>query len=129
MTPLSISTSRKIVNQIFRLQKGLSSGSINHGYMPLVLNGLIGILHNRLSYLWQPASECLSALLGGYQDLVWSRFVQCMEDYQRKFLTSSDQSVKMLSESPQADSMFPCSFHILFYGLIIFIFLLYFALI
>ncbi|XP_020264631.1 small subunit processome component 20 homolog isoform X1 [Asparagus officinalis] len=107
-TPLSISSSRKIVNLISRLQKGLSSARVNHAYLPLVLNGLIGTLHNRLSYLWQPASECLAVLLGRYKDLVWNKFVQHLENYQLRFLSSSDELVKINSESPQEKNLVDC---------------------
>lgn len=109
-TPLSLSTSRKIVNLISRLQKGLSSASVNHGYLPLALNGIIGILHNRLSYLWQPASECLAVLLSRYKDIVWDRFVQHIETYQLRVLSSSNQVIRMNPESPQEKSMSHCSF-------------------
>lgn len=74
-TPLSISTSRKVTLLISKIQMGLSAGRIPETYVPLVLNGIIGIFHNRFSYLWDAASECLAVLISKQTGLVWDKFI------------------------------------------------------
>ncbi|KAL4289520.1 hypothetical protein GQ457_14G012480 [Hibiscus cannabinus] len=74
-TPLSISTSRKVTLLISKIQMGLSAGRIPETYVPLVLNGIIGIFHNRFSYLWDAASECLAVLISKNTGLVWDKFI------------------------------------------------------
>ncbi|XVF29034.1 hypothetical protein REPUB_Repub15cG0084600 [Reevesia pubescens] len=81
-TPLSISTSRKVTLLISRIQMGLSAGRIPEAYVPLVLNGIIGIFHNRFSYLWDAASECLAVLISKHTGLVWDKFIFYFEQCQ-----------------------------------------------
>ncbi|XVE81263.1 hypothetical protein DITRI_Ditri15bG0049500 [Diplodiscus trichospermus] len=81
-TPLSISTSRKVTLLISRIQMGLSAGRIPETYVPLVLNGIIGIFHNRFSYLWDAASECLAVLISKHASLVWDKFISYFEQCQ-----------------------------------------------
>ncbi|KAK9281533.1 hypothetical protein L1049_004436 [Liquidambar formosana] len=91
-TPLSISTSRKAVLLISRIQMGLSAAGIPEPYVTLVLNGIIGIFHNRFSYLWNPAFECLAVLVSKHGGLVWDRFIFYLEQCQSRFLMSHDQA-------------------------------------
>ncbi|XP_022722560.1 small subunit processome component 20 homolog isoform X3 [Durio zibethinus] len=81
-TPLSISTSRKVTLLISRIQMGLSAGRVPEIYVPLILNGMIGILHNRFSYLCDAASECLGVLISKYTGLVWDSFISYFEQCQ-----------------------------------------------
>ncbi|KAF6153049.1 hypothetical protein GIB67_034771 [Kingdonia uniflora] len=90
-TPLSVSTSRKAVNLISRMQTDLSSGKISEDYIPLVSNGMIGIFHKRFGDLWEPALDCLTVLLTKYIGLVWDKFFLYLEHYQSEFLTSCNQ--------------------------------------
>ncbi|ONI16066.1 hypothetical protein PRUPE_3G077100 [Prunus persica] len=90
-TPLSISTSRKVTLLISRIQMGLSTGRIAEAYLPLILNGMIGIFHNRFSYLWNPTSECLAVLISQNTGLVWERFVHYFEQCLSRFQVSFDQ--------------------------------------
>ncbi|XP_022846936.1 small subunit processome component 20 homolog isoform X2 [Olea europaea var. sylvestris] len=91
-TPLSIATSRKVVLLISKIQMGLSAGRVVEQFMPIVLNGIIGIFHNRFSYLWNPAMECLGVLLSQYHELLWDRYVRYLDHCQSNFLLSHDQS-------------------------------------
>lgn len=59
----------------------LSAGRISDVDLPLVLNGLLGILHNRFSYLWNPALECLAVLIKGHFALVWDNFMCYLERF------------------------------------------------
>lgn len=67
----------------------LSAGRISDFYVPFVLNGLLGILHNRFSYLWNPALECLAVLISQHFALVWDNFVYYIEQCQLISQTSS----------------------------------------
>ncbi|XP_010257842.1 PREDICTED: small subunit processome component 20 homolog [Nelumbo nucifera] len=123
-TPLSISTSRKIVVLISRIQMDLSAGRISEAYAPLLLNGVIGIFHNRFGHLWEPTLECLVVLINKYCTLVWDKFVCYLEQCQSKFLTfcselgstppgSSNKSCDLVERfnsfvSPDSDST-PCA--------------------
>ncbi|KAJ7955379.1 Small subunit processome component 20-like protein [Quillaja saponaria] len=103
MTPLSISTSRQIVLLISRIQMCISTGRISEVYVPLVLNAIVGILHNRFSYLWDPALECLSVLVSRYATHVWDKFVCCLKQCQSVFQMSHnlpDSGNAKLSEQP-----------------------------
>ncbi|KAK3010833.1 hypothetical protein RJ639_012410 [Escallonia herrerae] len=99
-TPLSISTSRKVVLLISRIQMDLSAGRISETYAPFALYGIIGILHNRFSSLWDPAIECLAVLIKQYFGMVWERYVQYLEQCQTVFLASQDQIREGNTESP-----------------------------
>lgn len=90
-TSLSISTSRKVILWISRIQMGLPAGRVPRAYVPLVLNGIIGVLNNRFSYLWNPALECLAVLLSQHVRVVWDEFISCLEQYQSIFHTSKEQ--------------------------------------
>ncbi|XP_062008273.1 U3 small nucleolar RNA-associated protein 20 [Rosa rugosa] len=90
-TPLSISTSRKVTLLISRIQMGLSAGKISEAYLPLVVNGMIGIFHNRFSHLWNPVSECLAVLISRSNGLVWENFLNYFEQCQSLFQASIDQ--------------------------------------
>ncbi|XVF65313.1 hypothetical protein PTKIN_Ptkin09bG0238000 [Pterospermum kingtungense] len=81
-TPLSVSTSRKVTLLISRIQMGLSAGRIPEAYVPLLLNGIVGIFHNRFSYLWDAASECLSVLISKHTGLVWDKFISFLDKCQ-----------------------------------------------
>lgn len=105
MTPLSISTSRKIVILLSKLQMSLSSGRINDLYIPLLLNGIIGILHNRFSHIWEPALDCLTILIGRHKELAWNSFVHYLDSCQSKFLCSGNHLVKLNSGSSQPKGM------------------------
>lgn len=96
-TPLSITTSRKVILLISRIQMGLSGARIAGIYMPSVLYGVIGIFHNRFSYLWDPASDCIAVLIGKYFDMTWDIFVQYLEQCESNFLASHDQSERSRS--------------------------------
>lgn len=87
-TSLSISTSRKVILLISRIQMDLSAGRIPQAYVPLVLNGIIGILKNRFSYLWNPALECLGVLMSQHIKIAWDKFVYHLDQYQSFFHTS-----------------------------------------
>ncbi|KAK4388004.1 Small subunit processome component 20, partial [Sesamum angolense] len=90
-TPFSIATSRRVILLISKIQMGLSAHRIAEQYMPVILNGIIGIFHNRFSYLWNPALECLTVLIRQYSRMVWDRFVKYLEHGQLVFLTSHEQ--------------------------------------
>lgn len=98
-TPLSIATSRQVILQISKIQMGLSASRISESYVPIVLNGVIGIFHNRFSHLWNPAMECLAVLIGTYFPTVWERYVQYLERCASIFLTSNDESERSRNES------------------------------
>ena len=50
-TPLSISTNRKVNLSISKIQGGFSIARICEAYIPVLLNRITGIFHNRFSYL------------------------------------------------------------------------------
>ncbi|XP_058180952.1 uncharacterized protein LOC131299427 isoform X1 [Rhododendron vialii] len=103
-TPLSITTSRKVILLISRIQMGLSGARIAGMYMPSVLCGVIGIFHNRFSYLWDPASDCIAVLISKYFDMTWDIFVQYLEQCESNFLASHDQSDRSRSASSSKSS-------------------------
>ncbi|KAL0433003.1 UNVERIFIED_CONTAM: hypothetical protein Slati_2634600 [Sesamum latifolium] len=70
---------------------GLSAHRIAEQYIPVLLNGIIGIFHNRFSYLWNPALECLTVLNCQYSRMVWDRYVKYLGHGQLVFLTSHEQ--------------------------------------
>ncbi|CAA2935324.1 small subunit processome component 20 homolog [Olea europaea subsp. europaea] len=91
-TPLSIATSRKVILLISKIQMGLSAGRVAEQYLPIVLHGIIGIFHNRFSYLWNPAMECLGVLLSQYLEILWDIYVRHLDNCQSIFLSSHKQS-------------------------------------
>ncbi|KAF9622576.1 hypothetical protein IFM89_032475 [Coptis chinensis] len=102
-TPLSISTSRRVVLLISQIQMDLSAGRISEDYVPLLLNGIIGIFHKRFAPLWVPALECLTVLIEKYTVLVWDKLISYLEQCQLRFLTSGNQSVNVVSSKESKD--------------------------
>ncbi|WVZ05123.1 hypothetical protein V8G54_018469 [Vigna mungo] len=86
-TPISISTSRSIQLLISKIQMKLSTGRIPNVYVPLVLNGLLGVLNNRFSHLWSPVLECIAVLISVHLSHVWNSLVDYIERCQATFLT------------------------------------------
>ena len=68
----------------------LSAARICEAYIPVLLNGIIGIFHNRFSYLWDPTIDCLSVLISKHVGLVWNSLVSILEKCQSVFLASCD---------------------------------------
>ncbi|KAL6992171.1 hypothetical protein U1Q18_010278 [Sarracenia purpurea var. burkii] len=104
-TPISVTTSRKVILLISRIQMGLSAARIAEAYLPSVFYGVIGIFHNRFSSLWDPALECLAVLVSKYFEMAWDRLVQYLEQCECNFLSSHDQSdeSKTASSSKSSD--------------------------
>lgn len=90
-TPLSIFTSRNVTVLLQNLQISLSSGRIGDSYIPLLFNGIIGILHNRFSQIWEAALECLATLINQYKELVWFDFVHYLDISQSKIISENFQ--------------------------------------
>lgn len=44
-------------------------------YLSVVLNGIIGIFHNRFSHIWDQASECLASLIRRHSRIVWDKLI------------------------------------------------------
>ncbi|XP_027937625.1 small subunit processome component 20 homolog isoform X2 [Vigna unguiculata] len=86
-TPISISTSRSVQLLISKIQMELSAGRIPNVYVPLVLNGLLGVLNNRFRYLWDPVLECIAVLISIHLTHVWDSLVDYIERCQAIFLT------------------------------------------
>lgn len=82
----------------------LSAGRIAEGYVPLLLNAMIGVFHNRFSYLWDPASECLAVLVSHNVKLVWEKFLAYFEQIVSMFQASNDQLDKMNAKSSENSS-------------------------
>ncbi|XP_060178660.1 uncharacterized protein LOC132608895 isoform X2 [Lycium barbarum] len=93
-TPLSIATSRKVILQISKIQMSLSAGRVAEEYMPVVLSGIIGIFHNRFSYLWNPTLDCIAVLLSQYFGLLWDRYIGYLDHYLSVFLGSHDEAAE-----------------------------------
>lgn len=72
-TPTSISTSRKIILLISRVQ--MATERIPEAYLSVALNGIIGIFQNRFSYIWDQASECLASLIRRHSGFVWDKLI------------------------------------------------------
>lgn len=104
-TPLSISTSRKVTLLISKVQMSLSAGKIPEAYVPLLLNGIIGVFHIRFSYLWNPASECLALLISENVGLVWEEFINYFGKCLTIFQASNVQLDKMNADSIQSSGM------------------------
>ncbi|CAA6658531.1 unnamed protein product [Spirodela intermedia] len=102
-----VSTSRVIIVLISKIQMNIAAGKINDAYVPLLLNGLIGIVYNRFGSLWEPAIECLSVLLGRHKDLAWNQFIECLENVQLKFLSAGEVDM-MSTDHPKPNGLVNC---------------------
>ncbi|KAJ4812893.1 Small subunit processome component 20-like protein [Rhynchospora pubera] len=89
--PLSIATTRKISILLSQIQMNLSTRQIDEEHLQLVLHGVIGVLHNRFSQVWDPAMECLSLLIRSYRHIVWEKYVEYLAVLQNKALSPEDQ--------------------------------------
>lgn len=98
-TSLSITSSRQVVLHISKIQMDLIAAKILEPYIPVLLYGIIGIFHNRFSYLWNPAIECLAELIRRYSGIVWERYIRYVDGCQSFYTTCQDQLVKSIPES------------------------------
>uniref|UniRef100_A0A1J3E191 U3 small nucleolar RNA-associated protein 20 n=1 Tax=Noccaea caerulescens TaxID=107243 RepID=A0A1J3E191_NOCCA len=83
-TSHSVDTGRMLESLISEIQKDLSAGRIHARYLQLVLNGLMGLFHNKFN-LGDPVSKCLAVLLRNHTGAVWSDFVCNLGQCQLKF--------------------------------------------
>ncbi|XP_062109162.1 uncharacterized protein LOC133819824 isoform X2 [Humulus lupulus] len=97
-TPLSVSTFRTVTLFISKVHMALSAGRISEAYVPLLVNGMIGVFHNRFSYVWNPASECLAVAISNYVGLVWEGFLGYFQQVLSTFQASNDQLDKTKAE-------------------------------
>ncbi|KAK1375649.1 DRIM domain-containing protein [Heracleum sosnowskyi] len=97
-TSLSVTSSRQVILHISKIQMDLIAANILEPYIPVLLYGIVGIFHNRFSYLWNPATECLAELIRRYSGIVWERYIRYVDGCQ-SFYTSQDQLVKSIPES------------------------------
>jgi U3 small nucleolar RNA-associated protein 20 len=84
---------------------GLSAGRIAEAYIPILLSGMIGIFHNRFSYQWASASECLAVLIGKHVALAWDKFVYYLEHCQAVFHMFHDKPGGSAELSDQSSGM------------------------
>ncbi|PON57236.1 Coatomer beta subunit [Trema orientale] len=98
-TPLSVSTFRTVTLLISKVHTALSAGRIAEAYVPVLLNGMIGVFHNRFSYIWNPACECLAVSVSNHVGLVWERFLNYFAQILSTFQASNGQIDKMNAES------------------------------
>ncbi|CAN1193912.1 U3 small nucleolar RNA-associated protein 20 [Linum perenne] len=110
-TSLSSDTSRKVVLLISNIQTDILAGRISETYLPIVLSGIIGILHNSFSLLWDPASECLGVLIEKYVKLLWDKFVDYFQHFQTLFLKSLAEHWGVTSTSAELSSDLLGRFH------------------
>ncbi|KAH6788665.1 hypothetical protein C2S51_003671 [Perilla frutescens var. frutescens] len=107
-TTLSIAESRKVILLITKLETSLSAHGVAEKYIHPALNGIFGILHNRLSYLWNPALECLTVLIDQYFGVVWTRYIYYLEQYQSDFLASHHQHNRVDNNSTEDTGLVGC---------------------
>ncbi|CAL1353831.1 unnamed protein product [Linum trigynum] len=110
-TPLSSHTSRKVVLLISAIQTDLVAERISKTYLPVVLSGMIGILHNGFSHLWNPASECLAVLINKNVELLWDQFLYYFQHFQTLFLKSQSQQDGVTALSAESSSDLSQRFH------------------
>lgn len=84
----------------------LSAGKIHEEHLQLVLHGILGVLHNRFSQVWDPAMECLSFLIRNYRDAVWDKYVEYLAVVQNKALSHMDQLGKQDDAGSESLGMF-----------------------
>ncbi|KAL8494904.1 hypothetical protein ACS0TY_019169 [Phlomoides rotata] len=91
-TALSVATSRKVELLLSKIPRSLSRAhKVADQYMLVTLHGIIGLLHNQLKYVWEPALQCLTTLIHQYSQIVWDTFVKYLEQCQSDFLASHDR--------------------------------------
>ncbi|KAL3622254.1 hypothetical protein CASFOL_033665 [Castilleja foliolosa] len=107
-TAVSIGTSRKVIILISKIQTSLAARRVADHYMPVILNGIIGIFHNRFDYLSTPALECLTILVGQYFRLVWSGYIKYLDHCQSVFIASNHQLGEGDSDSNKDTGLVGC---------------------
>ncbi|KAF3796079.1 Small subunit processome component 20-like protein [Nymphaea thermarum] len=69
------------------LQDNNVAGRVPEAYLPVLVHGLIGVLHIRFSDLQKSSLDCLAVLLERHTPTVWDGYVQYLRHY---LLTSSE---------------------------------------
>ena len=103
---------------ISKIQTNVTAGSVQDDYLPLLMNGLVGLFHNRFGYLWDSVIECVSVLISKSKDLVWGPFVEYLQKVQSQFLLGGEGDLTAV-DPPKPDGIT----HVLFVAY--FILLLY----
>ncbi|XP_047333762.1 small subunit processome component 20 homolog [Impatiens glandulifera] len=102
-TPLSVGSSRTIDLLISRIETALAAGNISDSFISSALYAIIGILHNRFTYLWDPALKCLAVLISKHIQTTWDKFVKYLEHCLAMCLASKDTPDEGKSETTSSD--------------------------
>lgn len=79
----------------------VSAGRVPGAYVVPLVHAMIGVLRNRFSVLWDPAMECLAALVDTLGVTAWDVVTAYLQEFQEDFL--SQQVVKSRKREDAAE--------------------------
>lgn len=75
-----------------RIKADVCAGRIPVAYIVPLVHGLIGVLRNPFSVLWEPAMECLAATVDSEGPVVWEVLTVHLQKTQKLFLSQSNMA-------------------------------------
>jgi len=85
--PLILENCRQSNLIVTHIKVDVSAGRIPGAYVVPLVHGMIGVLRNRFSVLWDPAMECLAALVDTVGATAWDVLTVYLQDFQEDFLS------------------------------------------
>ena len=85
--PLVLENSRQSNLVVTHIKVDVSAGRIPEPYVVPLVHAMIGVLRNRFSVLWDPAMECLAALVDTVGATSWDVVTAYLKNFQENFLS------------------------------------------
>lgn len=85
--PLALENCRQSNLVVTHIKVDVSAGRIPGAYAVPLVHAMVGVLRNRFSVLWDPAMECLAALVDTAGATSWDVVTAYLQDFQEEFLS------------------------------------------
>lgn len=85
--PLVLENCRQSNLVVTHIKVDVSAGRIPEAYVVPLVHAMIGVLRNRFSVLWDPAIECLAAMVDTVGAISWDVVTAYLQSFQEDFLS------------------------------------------
>jgi len=107
--PLVLENCRQSNLIVTHIKVDVSAGRIPGAYVVPLVHAMIGVLRNRFSVLWDPAMECLAALVDSVGATAWGVLTAYLQDFQEDFLSQPVlKSLKRDDDAEGKETIPPC---------------------
>lgn len=85
--PLVLESCRQSNLIVAHIKVDVCAGRVPGAYVVPLVHMMVGILRNRFSVLWDPAMECLAALIDTVGVTAWDVLTDYLQHFQKDFLS------------------------------------------